>query len=204
VTTSAATDGRTARRDRNRELVLDAVLALFRRGNFAPAPEAVAEEAGLSLRSVYRYVTSRDQLFYDAIEHHVAQTADVWLVPDLTVGTLSERVRRLVTARMRLFLTVGATNRASRALSLTNEEVRLRLVEARRYLRQQVTTCFAQERAELPDDVATQRFAALDVLLQLEGLDNLLTFQELTPARATDTLITAVTQLLTGPVQEQA
>ena len=54
-TDATQTDGRTARRDRNREAVLDAALALFTAGELEPTAAAVAERSGVSLRSVYRY-----------------------------------------------------------------------------------------------------------------------------------------------------
>ena len=47
----APADGRTARRDRNREAVLDAVLDLFADGAIAPAPAEVAARSGVSRRA---------------------------------------------------------------------------------------------------------------------------------------------------------
>src|SRR3954453_24162311 len=63
-------DGRTARRDRNREAVLDPVLELFSDGNLTPSPDEVAQRSGVSLRSVYRYVAASDGLMSCAIERH--------------------------------------------------------------------------------------------------------------------------------------
>ena len=69
-------DGRTARRDRNRDAVLDAVLDLFGEDSLAPAPAEVAERSGVSLRSVYRYYEDRDALYRDVADHVVDSDRD--------------------------------------------------------------------------------------------------------------------------------
>jgi len=84
-------DGRTARRDRNREAVLDAVLELFSEGNLAPSPDDVAQRAGISLRSVYRYVADSDGLIRDAIERHTERIAPLFLIEDIGEGPFEKR-----------------------------------------------------------------------------------------------------------------
>ena len=55
-------DGRHARRDRNRVAVVDAMLELFAAGNLAPSSDEIAEKAGLSPRSLFRYFDDLDDL----------------------------------------------------------------------------------------------------------------------------------------------
>ena len=62
-----SSDGRTARRDRNREAVLDAVLELFSEDAASPAPDDVAARSGVSLRSVYRYFDDMETLIRAAM-----------------------------------------------------------------------------------------------------------------------------------------
>ena len=54
VPVATSTDGRLARRDRNRAAVLDAMLALFTEGDLDPAPEQVATRAGMGTAASLR------------------------------------------------------------------------------------------------------------------------------------------------------
>ena len=62
ATAEPAVDGRTARRDRNRDAVLDAVIELFTEGHVGLVAADVAERSGVSLRSVYRYFDDLEAL----------------------------------------------------------------------------------------------------------------------------------------------
>src|SRR3546814_2134204 len=74
---SATTDGRSLRRDRNRMAVIDAVLALYDSGNLAPSSDDIAERAGTSVRSVFRYFDDVDDMLRAAIgrrsEEHTSE-----------------------------------------------------------------------------------------------------------------------------------
>jgi AcrR family transcriptional regulator len=96
TTAKAQVDGRTARRDRNSEAVLDAVRELFIEGNYTPTAEAVAARSGVSLRSVYRYFEDTEALFRAAIARRVAQAEPLFVFPDLGEGELDDRIARLV------------------------------------------------------------------------------------------------------------
>src|SRR5260370_8935631 len=78
MTELAVTDGRTARRDRNRLAVLDAVLELFSEGDLTPPPEAIALRSGVSLRSVYRYMSDVDDLAHAAIDRHLGRVGPLF------------------------------------------------------------------------------------------------------------------------------
>ena len=58
----AEVDGRRLRRDQNREAVLDALVALFHEGIYQPSTNDIAERAGISPRSVFRYFEDVDDL----------------------------------------------------------------------------------------------------------------------------------------------
>ena len=73
-------DGRTARRDRNRLAVLDAVLELFEEGNMNPGVHEVADRSGVSLRSVYRYFEDLDELITAAIDRHLERTRPLFVI----------------------------------------------------------------------------------------------------------------------------
>jgi AcrR family transcriptional regulator len=188
-------DGRTARRDRNRDRVLDAVIELFTEGE-VPVPATVAARSGVSLRSVYRYVEDTDALVRAAIGRHLERAAPLLEVDDLTEGDLPERADRLVAARLRFHDEVGATVRAAIARAGANPALADRLADSRREVRDQVTEAFGPELAELPDDAALAATAAIDALLQVEALDHLRTTGRMPARRAHAVLVGAIGALL--------
>ena len=197
MTLAVNSDGRTARRSRNRDLVLDAVLELFGEGRFRPTPDEVAERSGVSLRSVYRYVQSRDDLLQSAMERQLEKTAQMWSFDYSPNDRLDQRIDALVEHRLRLHEAIATTNRASRAFALRDSIVAERLAKGRRALRRHVERQFEVELSALP---ARQRRAVLesvDTLLQLEGLDALLTHKGLSVREARETLTDSLTILLT-------
>lgn len=164
-------DGRTARRDRNRTAVLDAVLELFAEGDLAPSAESVARRSGVSLRSVYRYVENADALILAAVERRREQVAPLYELEALGEGSLGERVEALCRSRVRAYDEVAPTARAARARAFTVELLRDQLDEASRELCHQVARQLAPELAALAPDARASVLAAADALCQLETIE---------------------------------
>lgn len=164
-------DGRTARRDRNRIAVLDAVLELFSEGNLAPSPDAVAQRSGISLRSVYRYVADSDELIRDAIERHAERIAPLFVIDDIGEGPFEKRLKTFVDARLRGYEVIAPTARASRLRAPTNEIIRDRLENGRRMFRAQLERQFAPELDSLDPKVRRAVLAGADALTQIETID---------------------------------
>lgn len=83
-----AEDGRTIRRDRNIDRVMDAALALFAQERGVPAIDAIARRAGLSTRSLYRYFDDAASLYFTVAQHRLAQIEAQAQAPvDLTTPT---------------------------------------------------------------------------------------------------------------------
>jgi AcrR family transcriptional regulator len=95
VAQQVAPDGRTARRDRNRDAVLDAVLDLFAEDALAPSAVQVAERSGVSLRSVYRYFDDTDELVRAGIARSRARVRPLVVLGDRGQRPVEDRVRRL-------------------------------------------------------------------------------------------------------------
>jgi AcrR family transcriptional regulator len=193
----ASVDGRTARRDRNRDLVLDAVIDLFSSGTLAPTAADVAARSGVSLRSVYRYFEDQDALVRAAIARHAERVAPLLEVSDPGAGPLDERIARFVAARMRLYEAAAPTVRATLLRAPMNHYLREQLERARETLREQTEAMFAPELAAMP--VAQRRAvsAVADTLLQFESAEHLRVRLGLSPAQTADALRRALTTLLT-------
>lgn len=209
MTQDALIDGRTARRDRNRRAVLDAVLDLFAAGDLSPSPEAVAQRSGLSLRSVYRYVADNDDLVQAAIERHLEKVGPLFAIPEPGQGSFQARVLGFVTARMALYEAVAPTARAAQLRAQlrpgqATELIRERLDARRRLLRAQLERQFAPELAELSQhaELAEQGQAALaaaDVLTQIETIDWFLVAGGYTSDQARAAVTTGLLRLLGPP-----
>jgi AcrR family transcriptional regulator len=185
-------DGRTARRDRNREAVLDAVLDLFADGSLAPAPAEVAERSGVSLRSVYRYFDDMDSLVRAAIARNLDRMAPLFALPEMGEGPVDQRIERIVTGRLRLYEGLAPIARAAVARADANALIRERLEETRLFLRRQVEEMFAPELQDTTPSARVELVAAVDVLLGLESLEHLFRHRGLSTPVAQAVLVRAV------------
>jgi AcrR family transcriptional regulator len=189
-------DGRTARRDRNRDLVLDAVIELFTEDQLAPNAADVAERSGVSLRSVYRYFEDHEALVRAAIARHAERVAPLIDVPDVGVGPLAERVDRFVEWRMRLYNTAAPTARATLLRAPGNPLLQEQIDRVRTRLREQTEAMFAPELAAMTASRRRAAIAAVDTLLQFEAAEHLRVVLGLSNAQAVDVLRQSLTALL--------
>ncbi|MEY2430657.1 MAG: hypothetical protein QOC92_382 [Acidimicrobiaceae bacterium] len=192
---TAPVDGRNARRDRNREFVLDAALELFGEGQLEPNALDVAERSGVSERSVFRYFEDRDSLLRAAIARHLDRTLPLYEFPELGEGPLDERIDRFVTHRLELYRTLAPTARAATVRAATNDVIREQLNRARRRLSEQLKAMFEPELRAMPAARRRATVAAADALFQFEGVEHLCGHLELSPAHAKDALRHALTSL---------
>ncbi len=171
VATPAPVDGRTARRDRNRTKVLDAVLDHFREGNLSPGVHDVARRSGVSLRSVYRYFDDVDALIAAAIDRQYDLARPLFLLPGLGQGPLDERIERFCAARVELFENVRTVHVAAIARERLDERVAEGLERCRQQLSRQTDAMFAPELDQMTDADAQVARLTLDVLTQLETIE---------------------------------
>jgi AcrR family transcriptional regulator len=196
TTARAQVDGRTARRDRNSEAVLDAVRELFVEGNYTPTAEAVAARSGVSLRSVYRYFEDTEALFRAAIARRVAQAEPLFVLPDLGEGALDDRIARLVDHRLALYAALGPEARAAVLRGPSAPLVNEALDARRRLLFTQLEAHFAPELRSIGGVRAKALLRCMDLLLQFESLEHLSRRSGLTPGRVRQVLITGTRAFL--------
>lgn len=97
-----AKDGRHLRAEASRARIVAAMLELIRDGNPAPSAEAVAERAGVGLRTVFRLFNDMDSLYREMHAMMLARLAPIAAEP--VVGdSWRERLRNLIHRRVRLF-----------------------------------------------------------------------------------------------------
>lgn len=191
-----AVDGRTARRDRNRAAVLDAVVELFAEGDLTPGVHEVAARSGVSLRSVYRYFTDVDDLIAAAIDRQVAAASPYFAIADAATGSTTERIQRFCARRVELFCEVRTVHRAAVIRSTDQERVSNGVERCRSQLSEQVAAVFHPELDGLRDGDRQVVGGMLDALSQLETIELLFTDQGHDRTSATEFLAAAFTRIL--------
>jgi AcrR family transcriptional regulator len=194
--TAVPADGRTARRNRNLDAVLDAALELFAEGMLEPGAADVADRSGVSLRSVYRYFDDTEALLRAAITRKHEQLRPLFEIEGLDRGPLGDRVQRLVAGRVRLYEATAPMIRASLRRAPSNEIVRTQLEKDRRALRRQVDATFAGELADRPERDRDEVLAAVDVLVSFGTLEHLRLSTGCSPEDTVRTVTRAVMAVL--------
>lgn len=195
---AAAAEPRVFRSDakRNRDAVVDALLALFREGNLAPSSAEVAERAGISARSLFRYFADVDDLCGAAIDRHQAAMAPLLDVDVAADAPLAARIEALVEQRQRLFEAVGEVGAVSRLRAPFQPLLAAQLTRGRAYLRGQARRVFERELAALGAERGSAALAAIDVLCSYESYQLLRHDQSLSRPRIAAALTAALTALL--------
>jgi AcrR family transcriptional regulator len=193
-----ATDGRSARSQRTREAVVDALLALIREGDPRPTARQIAERANISLRSVYVHFDDLEDLFLAAAQRQMAIVATM-LVPISPDVPLAERVETMCNLRGRIFEEVGPVWKAAQLQAPFSPTLSNLLRRVRNNSREGLADLFDAEFAALPPGARKTRLAALDAATSGESWDLLRTVHDLSFADARDVMAEMTMLLLTGP-----
>ncbi|MCW2544252.1 MAG: putative TetR family transcriptional regulator [Frankiales bacterium] len=191
-------DGRTARRDRNSEAVLDTVHQMFVEGNFSPAVDEVAARSGVSLRSVYRYFEDTEALLRMAIQRRVSLVEGMFVLPGIGVGTLQQRIEGVVNHRLVLHAKLGPTVRAAVLRAPYSPLLAEQVQRRRQLLSEQMAEHFAPELATMTKTKAEEVLACADALCEFEAMEHLRARRGMSVARTRKAMITGLTALLGG------
>lgn len=193
---SPTIDGRTARRDRGRTAALDAALELFEEENLEPSPEQIAERAGISTRSVYRYFADRDELVRAIIAHKQMQILPLFHIEEIGQGPLAIRLERFVDSRLEVHEAIGASARAMAIKSSSDPVIAEQVAFRKSVFRNQIEQQFAMEFDEMSPSRRSARLHAIDALTQAEALDRYRVDLQLSLADTRQVLIESVRALL--------
>ena len=189
--TAAIGDGRRLRREHNRQTVVEALVGLFDDGVYEPSSAQIAERAGLSPRSLFRYFDDVDDLTRAAIERQLSTARPLLHIDAGADEPLRRRIDKLVDARIRLYDAITPGARAARICAHRNRAVADHLREARSHWRKQVEQLFAEELRHNAD-----LLPALDVLCSFESYELLRHAQRMTRAATAGALVAAMSALL--------
>jgi len=204
----SAGDGRRLRRDRNRMAVVDALLDLYGESNLRPSTAEIADRAGLSHRSLFRYFDDFDDLCREAICRAEQRARPLIPIDIDRAAPLQDRIEALVSQRLRLFEALGQVAQVSRLNAPFAHVLAAELTKNRAFLRAQLADLFAPELNPAPEASPAEKadsaergagaatLAAADVLCSFESYHLLSSDQHLSSDDIRIVLTSALTALL--------
>lgn len=163
-------DGRRERGSRNKSAVVSALLDLYSQGEASPSAARVAEVAGVSERSVFRYFDDMEDLASAAVELQWERVKPLYLDLD-SEGDFPQRLQAIVNHRIRLHDSIAGVFKVATMSALRRPAVAVAVEQRRQYLR---TQAIGQFRAELDrHENAAVRRTIVDHMLSLENIDYL-------------------------------
>lgn len=165
---STPIDGRRARRERGRLAVIDAMFSLLQDGKVPVTADLVADRAGVSVASVFRYFDGLDDLQLQTFERFRERFEPLLAVaPD--AQTLDGRITAFVTSRVNLYEQAGTIMAVGRLRALEHEPLVAASAEMRGLLAAQVRSVFGSDVGTT--GAATDAVAVIDALTSLESWD---------------------------------
>ena len=153
-------DGRTARAQRTREAIVEACVTLINQGDVRPTAPRIAEEAGVSVRSVFQHFDDLETLFAMVAAQAIARIVDLFrpISADLP---FEERLALLVGQRADILDAITPIRRAAAVHEPGSPGIRERVQAGHEFFRAEVDQTFAPELDRLP---AGRRELVLDMI----------------------------------------
>jgi AcrR family transcriptional regulator len=164
-----AVDGRTLRRTRNRTAVITALLDMIREGDLSPGAAEIADRAGVSHRSIFRYFDDLDDLVRTTIDAAFVDAGPLARVPDLGVGGFEERLEHFVDARLALFERVDGAMQLARTRAYSIPSIDDEIAAFAQMFRAQIAEHFGPELAAHEHPAREFVVDAVLVLTSYEG-----------------------------------
>jgi TetR/AcrR family transcriptional regulator of autoinduction and epiphytic fitness len=151
-------DGRRARTTRTHAAIVNALTDLLDEGHIEPTAAAIAERAGVAVRSVGQHFASREDLLLAVTQHHAQRVATEPIDP---AAPLEARLERFVAQRARILEASMAMRRAAAVVVARSPSVTRALDTVARRRREETAVLFAREIAARPDPAVAERAVAL-------------------------------------------
>jgi len=190
------TDGRTARRERNRLDVVDATLALIDEGDLDPSLADISVRSGISERSVFRYFENLDDLRQAVIRRNFERVSPLLVLEHPGEGPVTERIRSFVGARLRLWVAVAGPARVARRHSPSVPDIASDVRRFRGILHAQVAAQFRPELEPLAPRQAEELRLMVEVVVSFGSWDLLTASYGLNQAQVQQAWCVAVERLL--------
>jgi len=168
---ASAVDGRSLRRERNRQDIVDALLGLIENGETEISAALIASKAGLSERSIFRYFDDVNDLYRSVCDLAFSKEIEYALIDDAGVGSLDTKIENFVNQRVRIYTMNEKIAPAARSFAFKNPIIKNQLVVGRKLLRNQIITHFSEELSALDKQQQQVAVAIIDSLTTFEYYD---------------------------------
>jgi len=168
---SSAVDGRSLRRERNRQDIVDALLGLIENGETEISAALIASKAGLSERSIFRYFDDVNDLYRSVCDLAFSTEIEYALIDDAGVGSLDTKIENFVNQRVRIYTMNEKIAPAARSFAFKNPIIKNQLVVGRKLLRTQIIKHFAEELSAFDKQQQQAAVAIIDSLTTFESYD---------------------------------
>ena len=168
---SVSIDGRSLRRERNRQDIVDALLGLIENGETEISAALIASKAGLSERSIFRYFDDVDDLYRSVCDLAFSKETEFALIDDVGVGSLDTKIENFVNQRVRIYTMNEKIAPAARLFAFKNPIIKNQLVFGRKLLRTQIIKHFAEELSVFDKQQQQSAVATIDSLTTFESYD---------------------------------
>jgi len=160
-------DGRKARSEKTRAVIVDALMALIQGGNLKPTSEDVASHAGVGHRTVFRHFQDMDTL-YQEISIRMKARIDEEIEPPLPDGPLTRRIDVLIKSRSDIFERIKMFRRATMIQAWRSPFLRQNRKHYDAILRRRFLVALPEVKVR-PGDIQS----AIEVLVSFEAWEHL-------------------------------
>ena len=168
---SVSIDGRSLRRERNRQDIVDALFGLIENGETEISAALIASKAGLSERSIFRYFDDVNDLYRSVCDLAFSKEIEFTLIDDAGIGSLDTKIENFVNQRVRIYTMNEKIAPAARSFAFKNPVIKNQLVFGRKLLRAQITKHFAEELSVFDKSQQQVAVATIDALTTFESYD---------------------------------
>ena len=168
---ASAVDGRSLRRERNRQDIVNALLDLIETGETEISAALIASKAGLSERSIFRYFDDVNDLYRSVCDLAFSKEIEFALIDDAGVGSLDTKIENFVNQRVRIYTMNEKIAPAARSFAFKNPIIKNQLVVGRKLLRNQIITHFSEELSAFDKQQQQVAVAIIDSLTTFEYYD---------------------------------
>jgi len=189
-------DGRSARREQNVRLALNAARALFEETRKLPTIEEVADRAGLSIRSMYRYFKDITEVTEAVVALVANEARAAGQLLDPAGISIADRIDAFARARVTTYELVKGVFLANVARMIHSADIDQAGVAIRAEMLAQFENQFGQELLLLNE---SDRGYAIDcghALTSMEFVDVLMRWRSLPPEAAIDAIKYGLTRIL--------
>lgn len=172
------------------------MLDLVSEGTMFPTAKQVAERAGVSHMSLYRYFDGVEDLRDAVALEWFSRHPDVLEIDDLGAGQLTDRIERLVTARLHLYETAEPFARMFRIRANEHETARANLENLHRVYVDQIRKHFKNELEDIDEPAAVRLIATVASMTSFEAWDLLGRYHSMQHDQIVESWTTALTALL--------